>query len=244
MSTNEENSAQNAQMTLPEIMGQLKAALDRASRAAAQGAPIDPDTLEEIVELIHAGEDLFTPFANTFTSKDRSRLIGGGIKNLGFIETAFESSSSNPRFVPPYLNMIEFGESITDFTRKRSLLKRLQQFEQQVSDSMLLASDAAYHHALEYYSSVKEASRQRVAGAEVEYKLLSAYFKKSKPQGGEPTEAQIERDVRSLLHGTKEGRVVIENENPDLSGGKRQLVDETHTGRVEAKTVVEAKEKE
>jgi hypothetical protein len=90
---------------------------------------------------------------------------------------------------------------------------------------MLLASDAAYRDVLEYYNSVKEASRQRVPGAEAEYKLLSKYFKKSKPSkdGNAPTETQIERDVRSLLHGTKEGRIGVENENPDLSGGKRRL---------------------
>jgi hypothetical protein len=38
---------------------------------------------------------------------------------------------------------------------------------------MLLASNAAYYSSLEYYNSVKEAARQRVAGTEAEYK----YFK-------------------------------------------------------------------
>jgi hypothetical protein len=109
---------------------------------------------------------------------------------------------------------------------------------------MLLASDAAYRDVLEYYNSVKEASRQRVPGAEAEYKLLSKYFKKSKPSKDAPTEAQIERDVRSLLHGTKEGRIVVENENPDLSGGKLRLVDETHSEHAAVKTVTEADEKE
>jgi hypothetical protein len=240
MATEENNT------TLPEIMEQLKTALGKAAKATQAGNAIDPETLAEIVDLIHCAEYCFKPFANTFTSKDRSRLVGGGIKNLGFIETAYESASTNPQFIPPYLDMNEYGESILDFTRKRTLFTLLQQFAQQVSDAMLLASDASYHDALEYYSSVKEAARQRVAGAEAEYKLLSKYFKKSKPSkdGDAPTEAQIERDVRSLLHGTKEGRVVIENENPDLSGGKRRLVDETHAEHAAVKTVTEAEEKE
>jgi hypothetical protein len=37
---------------------------------------------------------------------------------------------------------------------------------------------------------------------------------------------------------------VVENENPDLSGGKRRLVDETHTEHAAVKTVTEADEKE
>jgi hypothetical protein len=172
--------------------------------------------------------------------------VGGGIKNLGFIETAYESASANPQFIPPYLNMTEYGDAVQDFTRKRTLFTTLQQFVQQVSDSMLLASDAAYRDALEYYNSIKDAARQRVPGAEAEYKLLSKYFKKSKSSkdSNAPTEAQIERDVRSLLHGTKEGRIVVENENPDLSGGKRKLVDETHSEHAAVKTVTEADEKE
>ncbi|MDR1631564.1 MAG: hypothetical protein LBR97_01545 [Dysgonamonadaceae bacterium] len=246
MTTEENNTAQNAPTTLPELMEQLKAVLGEASQAAQAGNAINPLTLDEIVELIHDAEFLFKPFANTFTPKDRTRLVGGGIKNLGFIETAHESALNNPQFIPPYLNMAEYNESILDFTRKRTLFTLLQQFAQQVSDSMLLASDASYHDALEYYNSVKEAARQRVPGAEAEYKLLSKYFKKSKPSkdGNAPTEAQIERDVRSLLHGTKEGRIVVENENPDLSGGKRKLVDETHSERAAAKTIIEKEEKE
>jgi hypothetical protein len=51
---------------------------------------------------------------------------------------------------------------------------------------------------------------------------------KTAHSGSEPTEKQIERDVRGLLHGTKEGKIVIENENPSKSGGVRRVVDRTH----------------
>jgi hypothetical protein len=90
METEQTGMAQNAPATLPEIMEQLKVA-----QAAKGGSAIEWETLDEIVDLIHLAENLFTPFANTFTSKDRSRLVGGGIKNLGFIETAYESATTN-----------------------------------------------------------------------------------------------------------------------------------------------------
>ncbi|MDR0348419.1 MAG: hypothetical protein LBH90_02860 [Tannerella sp.] len=53
-----------------------------------------------------------------------------------------------------------------------------------------------------------------------------------------------ERNIRSLHHGTKEGRIVVENEHPDLSGGKRRLVDEIHSGHTAVSTVTEEKGKE
>jgi hypothetical protein len=212
-----------------------------AGNEAKAARVMDADDLKALMNMIGNLETLFSSYANTFTSKDRTRLIGGGIKNFGFIQTAHRSAAANPQFVPPYLNMKEFTDSVQDFSSKSVLLTRAQQFAQQVADSMLLSSDTGYHYAVEYYSSVKEATRQRVPGAEAEYKLLSRFFKKGKPSddGAEPTHAQIERDVAGLLHGTKEGRIVIENENPDLSGGKRRLVDETHSEHAASKTIIE-----
>jgi hypothetical protein len=180
METEKNNPTQSTSTKLPEVMKQLKAAINEAAGAIKEGNAIDPVTLAEIVDLIHDAEILFKPYANTFTSKDRTRMIGTGIKNFGFIETAHESAENNPQFIPPYQDMTEFGESISDSIHKRKLLTLLQQFAQQVSDSMLLVGDVAYHNALEYYNSVKEAARQRVPGAEAEYTLLSKYFKRSK----------------------------------------------------------------
>jgi hypothetical protein len=44
--------------------------------------------------------------------------------------------------------------------------------------------------------------------------------------GAEPSDKQVERDVRALLKGKKEGRVVIENENPERTKGRRKVIDE------------------
>jgi hypothetical protein len=189
MSDEQENmTTQDVSEKLPEIIEQLSVSVKKAAAILREVGAIDPQTLKEIIDLLHGAMALFDPFANTYTSKDRTRLIGGGIKNLGFIETVHEGAVNNPQFVPPYLNMTEFSDSLLDFTRKRSLQTLLQQFTQQVSDSMLSSSDTAFHHALEYYNSVKEATRQRVPGAEAEYSLLSKYFKKSKPtKSGNPS---------------------------------------------------------
>jgi hypothetical protein len=175
-----ENQAQNASTKVSEIMEQLKAELSNVTKAVQTGLAIDPLTKEVIEDLIHDAETLFEPFANTFTAKDRTRMVSGGIRNLGFIETANESAQRNPGLVPPYLNVNRFNQAHMDFTRKRALVIMLQQFEQKISDSMLLAGDTAYHDSLEYYNSVKEAARQRIPGAEAEFNLLSQYFKKSK----------------------------------------------------------------
>jgi hypothetical protein len=151
-----------------------------------------------------------------------------GLKNLGFIQTAYTLAQTNPSLVPGYLSMAEFKAAMEDMERKRTLLTGIEQLGKTVSDSMMADSDSAFHDALDFYNYVKSAARQRVNGAEPVYDRLKSYFKRPRPGSAEPTDQQIERDVRGLLSEAKEGRVTVENENPDTTGGHRRVVDEAH----------------
>jgi hypothetical protein len=138
------------------------------------------ETAEKISAHLTEAMNLFSEFGNTFTPHDRLRLIGAGIKNWGFIQTAYSHAEVNPQFVPGFLDMVEFKGAINDFVQKRTLLTLIQQFTKLVSDSMLSDSDAAYHDGVEYYNYVREAARQRTPGAQAEYEALKPYFKRSK----------------------------------------------------------------
>jgi hypothetical protein len=194
-----------------------------------------PDsTMRAIINFINQAKGYFAPFDHPLTYVERRRLIGSGFKNFGFIEQTYANAVANPSLVPAYLNIATFKEEIDDFTGKRNLDDILKQFELQVSDSMLVASDVAYHDALIYYNAVKEAARQHVPGAEAAYNALKDYFKshgRTKIMG-EPTEAEVERDVRALLRGTKDDKIVIENERLSVSGGEHKVVDEVYSERV------------
>jgi hypothetical protein len=196
-----------------------------------------------ITGLLNDAAELFAEFGVTFTPADRERLLSVGLKNLGFIQTAYTLAQANPALVPGYLSMAEFKGTMEDMERKRTLLTLVEQLGKTVSDSMMADSmmadsmmadsmmadsDSAFHDALDFYNYVKTAAHQRVNGAEPVYARLKPYFKRSRTGSAEPTEQQIERDVKGLLSGTKEGRVTIENENPDTSGGHRRVVDEAH----------------
>jgi hypothetical protein len=182
-------SLANASQDVKESLAKLKIAIneaDKAERIAAieggmEVGAISDSITEEIKMLLSEAMDLFSHFGKTFTVTDRTRLIGTGIKNFGFIETSFNSASTNPQLLPQYLKIDKYKDGINDFRRKQSISLLIQQFGKNVSDGMLSAGDAAYHDSLEYYEAVKEASRHRVPGAEQEYDLLKKYFKRSKP---------------------------------------------------------------
>ena len=84
-----------------------------------------------------------------------------------------------------------------------------------------------YTDALEYYSQVQDAAECRIDSAESIYNELHSFFRHSTRNGEEPTEKQIKRDVNSLLHGRKDGEVIIKNIKPKTTGGKHEVIDET-----------------
>jgi hypothetical protein len=96
--------------------------------------------------------------------------------------------------------------------------------------------------ALAYYNTVREASRRRQPGAQAIFRLLQAFFRRGRLTSEEPTESKVERDVKALLHGKKDGEIIIKNERPHLVGGKREVIDEAHSGKRALKEVIEAEE--
>jgi hypothetical protein len=91
------------------------------------------------------------------------------------------------------------------------------------------AGDTVFTDSPEFYSLVKDAARRRVASAETLYAELHGFFRGMGPHGTEeaPTEKKIKRDVDALLHGRKDGEIIIKNIRPKASGGKHEVIDET-----------------
>ena len=88
-------------------------------------------------------------------------------------------------------------------------------------------SSAPGTDALEYYSQVQDAARRRVDSAESIYNELHDFFRRGPMESDQPTQKKIKRDVDALLHGKKDGEVIIKNVKPKTTGGKHEVIDET-----------------
>jgi hypothetical protein len=74
---------------------------------------------------------------------------------------------------------------------------------------------------------VREAAKRRMDAAETLYEELRTSFEgKGKKTEDEPTEKELLRDAKSVTRGKKDGRIVIENVKPHLTGGKHRVIDE------------------
>jgi hypothetical protein len=193
--------------------------------------PNNPDMPQNIIKMLNEDfnsiKELLDNFSQHLRALDRMRLNGVGIKKLGFIERAYELALENGEFLPHYLTLERFGTDIQYYMDFRSLTDLVTQIREKLWNITIQSADVAYTDALEFYSSVREAAKRRVDAAETLHNALSIFFKHHKGETEQPTEKQELRDAKSLIHGKHDGKIVIENIRPKLTGGKRKIVDET-----------------
>ena len=176
-------------------------------------------------------------------------LNGVGIKKQGFIERVFELAAENPEFFPHYLTLEKFREDGEYFIGFRTLVDIIMQLRELMWNITTLSSDVWYTDALEYYSSIKEAAKRRVDPAESIYNALEPFFKSRgnrKGAGGPEgeTKKQALRDFKALQRGTKDGKMVIENISPKMTGGVHKVIDEKFTDSTQYKETEEGEIKE
>jgi hypothetical protein len=182
--------------------------------------------LKDIAFIFDEVKTVLDDYAAHLRSLDRKRLNGVGIKKQGFIDRAYEYAVSNPEFLPHYVTLDKFREDNDYFTSFRNLFDLGKQIQEIIWNITMQSSDIVYTDALEYYASVREAAKRRVDAAESIHKDLEILFKKTKRTAEEPTEREIKRDINSLLHGKKDGKIVVENIKPKTTGGTHKVLDE------------------
>jgi len=197
---------------------------------------------EEVYNLMTAFQKLAQDVAPS--EAERRRLRGSGIRRYGFIDKVSDTATGNPEFIPPFMNLDDLKDLVRQIEVLRNISANLQQMLRMVNDELLITGDEAFRIALMYYNTVRDASRRRVPGAAALFNMLRPFFTSSaRRSSDEPTESEIERDVKALLHGKKDGEIIIKNESPHTSGGVHEVIDDVHKGHVAVKETFEENEK-
>jgi hypothetical protein len=183
--------------------------------------------INDIAGILLDAFDRLGEYAANLRALDRKRHNGVGIKRLGFIEAALRVSYKFPAYFPHWLDSIKFQRDLDLYNATRSLVEVCRSLEEKVWNINVEASDMAYTDALEYYSLVQNAAERRIDSAEAIYAELSEFFRHGAMETDVPTEMQVKRDANALMHGRKDGEVIIKNVRPKITGGKREVIDET-----------------
>jgi hypothetical protein len=210
---------------LPKAKGQTASARNQPTNPA-----LPADDITKIADAFTAIREMLEAAAVNLRAKDRERRNGVGIKRQGFIERAFTLAADNVGFLPRYLTLEQFQQSFDYFISLRSLVDSCTQLREFIWNLVVEAADITFVDAGEFYKSVQEAARRRIDGAESIYNELHPFFKHKggMTEDGEAAETKKKelRDFKALLNNKRDGKMVIENVKPKLSGGTRKIMDE------------------
>ena len=86
---------------------------------------------------------------------------------------------------------------------------------------------------------MQDAAERRIDSAESIYNELFEFFRRGPMETEEPTQKKAKKDFNAVMAGKKEGKVGIKNIKPKMTGGKREIIDETFKDDVQFKETEE-----
>ena len=208
--------------------------------SAATSATTGISTNDEIVTHLQSWfSDLQSEFQNMsalvpqldsdmLNTLDRRRLNGSGVRRYGYIEKVFEVSQDFPQFWPAF---VDDGEELSQLVKEIDVLRNLLIWfrfcARVIQDMLLLAGNDAFRIANTYYTTARDAARRGVPEAGQVFQMLQLFWRRRRNMSAEPTEHEVERDVRALLRGTKDGNISVSNESDQVVKGKKVIIDNT-----------------
>jgi hypothetical protein len=195
----------------------------------AQTPGIPLDKLEQVIDLLTESKSVLEEYAAHLRALDRKRLNSIGVKKEGFAQRAYRLAMDTPEFLPNYLPGEEYTEDYDHYMMVQTAAALEKQVRELLLNIDIECMDMFYTDGLDFYASVREAAKRRVDAAESIYAELSAFFKRKKSPDAPETEKELLRDAKALIHGKKDGKMVIENVKPKLTGGVHKVIDEKFT---------------
>jgi len=192
---------------------------------------IPQQTITEVTLLLAQAKVKLEAYAAHLRALDRKRLNKIGVKREGFAQRAFRLAMDNPEFLPNYLTRVRYIDDYDHYVLMQTAVDEDKQVSELLRNLNTENEDVFYTDGLDYYASVRESAKRRVDASEALYEDLSPFFKshgkRNKNGEAELTKKQELRDAKAILQGKKDGRIVIENIKPKLTGGEHKVLDET-----------------
>lgn len=120
------------------------------------------------------------PFLINLTPDERKTMPKLGDKTLGFDEKCASHMSSNPKFVPGFVEMDEFAKDRSLRNPMMDIMRELTSLAQAVDDTVTLVGHEIYIAELAFYQNVRQGAKRGTAGAQTIFDDLKSRF----PGGG------------------------------------------------------------
>ena len=134
--------------------------------------------IEDITRKLNDCRIALAPYLLGLTEKERQDLFKMGNKTVATVQKVESYVTTNPEFIPSYMQTGEFGKDVTITSQLTPLYNVAFQLASDMDDTRMLAGSEALAEALVYYGSVREAANRGVAQAKPIYDDLRARFTK------------------------------------------------------------------
>ena len=153
-------------------------------------------------------------------------------------------SSQNPDYFPKGYTSDELKHIIREIEDARIAAGVSEANTRAITNRLLVDGDRAYRKALEFYRYIQALARSGDPKAIAMFDQLRPFFEGHGRRSDAPTEHQIIKDVKALVHGKKDGEIIIKNQSPEMTKGEHLVLDETHKPHNVMKEKIEMKIKE
>jgi hypothetical protein len=177
-----------------------------------------------------------------FPKKNPVTKIGHGVRNYGFVEKTRDLMRDNPKSVPDDTYYKRYALHLNEFEQIRQLCIMSQELTNEIKKTEILMGNKVFEEALGYYNYLKALVRIKFAGGAELLGALSEFFKKKKPDIQRPTEKQLKRDFDAIVHGKKDGKIVVENISPKKTKGVHIVEDDVYKSSETVKVKVDEEE--
>ncbi len=125
------------------------------------------------------------PYLHSLTPQDRRELPKMNDGTAPFVNKSLEYATSNDAFVPAFISLEELQKDVDAVADLTQFLRKVEELQTLLDDTVLLAGSEAYQASLAFYNSVKLGARMNVPGAQPIYEDLKQRFAKQ-PRVSEP----------------------------------------------------------
>lgn len=138
--------------------------------------PEDKMTIETALTTL---QTVFPKYVIALTPTQKKEILKMSDKTIAFVEKVSDYKTSNPEFVPAYMDVAEFDKDLKAVRELREFQRVMEQQNSSLVDTIMLCGSEAYKAALAYYNSVKQGAKMNVTAAASIYSDLKKRFVKS-----------------------------------------------------------------
>ncbi|MEQ9204041.1 MAG: hypothetical protein RLO09_15695 [Cyclobacteriaceae bacterium] len=116
------------------------------------------------------------PYVLALTPEQRKTIPKMRDGTVPFVSKVMDYATSDPQFTPPYMDVPEMKKDFDATLALLPLLRTVDQIEDNLNDTTMLAGSEAFIAALSYYNSVKMAAKMNIPGAKAIFDDLRVRF--------------------------------------------------------------------